>query len=434
MEDGAYRLTAFAGFFTLAGVAWLTGSRRSISWKTIGGSLLLIWALGVLVFLIPGSRSVLRWINDALVALLTAAKKGIVFLFGPLALGPGQTLPDGAKSIGFILGTQVLPAVILFSAFIAGLYYLKIMPAVVRFFGRIFYRSMNLSGAEAMAGSANIFVGIESSLTIRPYLKDLTRSELLTLLTCMMATVASTVLAVYVLALQGVFPQIAGHLVSASVISIPCAVLISKLSLPEEGIPQTQGQMPKEDSEGLSDPRNEKPANLMVALIEGGTQGVKMAVAIATLLIVVLGLEALVDLSLNQFPAVNGSPLSLTRIMGWITWPFVVLLGLRPEEWRLGAEILGSRFIETEVTAYFSLAAAQAANPAPFSIRSFASLSYALCGFVHIASMGIFVGGLSALVPSRVKDISVLGFRALWTSFLATLLTGCVAGVLFQGG
>ena len=255
----------------------------------------------------------------------------------------------------------------------------------------------------------------------------MTRSELLTLLTCMMATVASTVLAIYVLALQNVFPQIAGHLLSASVISIPAAILISKLSLPETEVPETGSDL----LENISPTDNETSAskgNLITALIDGGTQGVKMAVGIATLLIIVFGLEAIVDLVLGLVPF-DGT-LTLARILGWIAWPFTVLLGLRPEEWQTGAEILGARFIEGEVPAYFRLAAEQAGEVATFSARSLTALTYALCGFVHLASMGIFVGGLAALVPERAADLSILGLRALWTAFLATLLTGCVAGVL----
>jgi CNT family concentrative nucleoside transporter len=299
------------------------------------------------------------------------------------------------------------------------------MQTVVRFFARVFDRFLKLSGAESLAAAANIFVGIESSLTVRPYLKMMTRSELLTLLTCMMATVASTVLAVYVLALQNVFPQIAGHLLSASVISIPSAILISKLSLPETQVPVTGSDLLKKIS---SDETTAPTGNAITALIDGGAQGVKMAVGIATLLIVVLGLEAVVDLALGLVPM--GEALTLAKILGWIAWPFTVLLGLRPEEWQTGAQILGSRFIEGEVPAYFRLAAEQAGEVPAFSPRSLTALTYALCGFVHLASMGIFVGGLAALVPERVADLSILGLRALWTAFLATLLTGCVAGVL----
>jgi len=435
MEDWPYRVVAFAGFFIIAGIAWAVGSRARLNGKTLWGSLVLIWLMGGLTFWLPWSRAGMQWLNDVLVALLSASQKGNVFLFGPLALGPGQALPDGTASVGFVLAMQILPAVIFFSALVAGLYHLGIMQWVVRGFARIFYQVMGLSGAEALSASANIFVGVESGLTIQPYLQAMTRSELLTLLTCMMATVASTVLAIYVIALADVFPQIAGHLVSASIISIPCAILISKLSLPEDQTPETAGQLPEDREQPASREAHHPnpatpPSNLMMALIEGGGQGVKMAVSIATLLIVVLGLEAVADLLLAQFPQVLGAPLSITRLMGWLTWPFVILLGLRPEEWQLASEILGSRFVETEVAAYFTLAHAQAMTPPAFSLRSLTALTYALCGFVHLASMGIFVGGLAALIPTRVRDLSSLGLRALWTSFLATLLTGCVASVL----
>jgi CNT family concentrative nucleoside transporter len=426
-DDFIYRLIAFAGFCIFPCLAWLTGGCVRVDRKTMVGSLLLIWGIGILTFWLPWSRQLLSWLNDVLVAVLAASQKGTVFLFGPLALGPGQSLPDGTSSIGFILAVQILPSVIFFSALVSGLYYLNIMPRIVRFFARVFDRFLKLSGAESLSAAANIFVGIESSLTIRPYLKSMTRSELLTLLTCMMATVASTVMAVYVLALQNVFPQIAGHLLSASVISIPAAILISKLSLPETEVPETGSDL----LQNVSPPVNEsKTGNLITALIDGGTQGVKMAVGIATLLIIVFGLEAMADLVLGLVPFAGEGSLTLARILGWVAWPFTVLLGLRPEEWQVGAEILGSRFIEGEVPAYFRLAAEQAGEVATFSPRSLIVLTYALCGFVHLASMGIFVGGLAALVPERAADLSVLGLRALWTAFLATLLTGCVAGVL----
>jgi len=430
MDDRLYRVIAFAGFGAVALLAWMTGKRGPVNWKTIAGSFALAWVLGGLTFGLPWSRQALSWLNDVLIAVLNVYQKGNIFLFGPLAIGPGQTLADGTGSIGFVLAMQVLPAVIFFSAVVAGLYYLKIMPALVRGFAWLFYRVMGISGAEALSASSNIFVGIESSLTIRPYLEKLTRSELLTLLTCMMATVASTVMAVYVIALQAVFPEIAGHLVSASIISIPCAILISKLALPEDRHPETLGDLPAHadasDSTGVPTP----PANLMVALIDGGMQGVRMAVGIATLLIVFLGLEAVLDLALGLLPQIAGSPLSLHRILGWLAWPFTVCMGLRPEEWQTASQILGARFVETEVTAYFHLAAVQGAVPPALTPRSMTVLTYALCGFVHVASMGIFVGGLAALMPSRIQDVSRLGLWALWTAFLATVLTGCIAGVL----
>ena len=431
MDDGLYRFVAFAGFLIVGLLAWLTGRRGSVNWKTIGGSFMLAWVLGGLTFWFPWSRQALSGLNNILIALLNVYQKGNIFLFGPLAIGPGQTLPDGTASIGFVLAMQVLPAVIFFSAAVAGLYYLKVMPAIVRGFAWLFYRVMKISGAEALSASANIFVGIESSLIIRPHLAALTASELLTVLTCMMATVASTVMAIYVIALQGVFPEIAGHLVSASIISIPCAILISKLTLPEDQQPETLGDLPS-TVQDFDSPEKEvrTPSNLIAALIDGGMQGVQMAVGIAALLIVFLGLEAMVDLILGLLPQMGEAPLSLNRILSWAAWPFTVLMGLRPEEWQTASQVLGARFVDTEVAAYFQLAAVQGAVSTGLTPRSLTVMTYALCGFVHVASMGIFVGGLSALIPSRVQDISRLGFRALWTAFLATVLTGCIAGVL----
>lgn len=435
MEEWLYRLIAGIGFVTIAWLAWLTGKRTRLNWTTIGGSASLAWGLGILSFWFPGSRWFWSMINDLVVAVLTASQKGTVFLLGPLALGPGQTLQDGTVSIGFILAAQALPAVVFFAALMSGLYYVGAMQLIVRLFARLFYRTMGLSGAESLSGAANIFVGIEAGLIVRPYLAAMTQSELLLVLTCMMATVASTVMGIYVSALQQTVPQIAGHLISASIISIPCAVLISKLAFPEDGQPVTLGGVPSDPTDGTSAAASDSDTNLpasnfIVALIDGAGQGMKMAVGIAALLIVFLGVEALVDLALAQLPAMNGVPLSVTRILAWLTWPFAVLLGLRPEEWQIGADLLGSRFIETEVAAYFKLAAVQAASPPPLSPRSLTAITYALCGFVHVASMGIFVGGISALVPHRATDISLLGLRALWTAFLATLLTGCIAGSL----
>ncbi len=435
MEEWRYRLIAGIGFVTIAWLAWVTGRRSRLNWTTIGGSAVLAWGLGIVSFWFPGSRWLWSMINDLVVAVLTASQKGTVFLLGPLALGPGQTLQDGTVSIGFILAAQALPAVVFFAALMAGLYYVGAMQAIVGLFARLFYRTMGLSGAESLSGAANIFVGIEAGLIVRPYLAAMTQSELLLVLTCMMATVASTVMGIYVSALQHTVPQIAGHLISASIISIPCAVLISKLAFPEDGQPVTLGGVPSDptgqNSSSSSDSdANPPPSNLIVALIDGAGQGMKMAVGIAALLIVFLGLEALVDLALAQLPTIGGVSLSIARILAWLTWPFAVLLGLRPEEWQIGADLLGSRFIETEVAAYFKLAAVQSASSAPLSPRSLTTMTYALCGFVHVASMGIFVGGISALVPQRAKDISVLGLRALWTAYLTTLLTGCIAGVL----
>ena len=435
MDEITYRGVAFIGFFIISFIAWVTGNKDRLNKKTIAGSIFLAWSIGGLTFWLPWTRKALEWINTSLMSVLQASQKGSVFLFGPLAIGPGEFLSDGTQSIGFVLALQVLPSVIFFSAIISLLYYLNIIQTCVNGFAKFFHKSMALSGAESFSAAASIFFGIESSLTIRNYLDRMSQSELLTLITCMMATVASTVMAVYVVALREIFPQIAGHLISASIISIPCAVLISKLSIPEKESPITPGPVSndlKEESfsDNSIDINTQKPTNVIVVLMEGGALGVKLAISIATLLIIVLGLQEVVDLILKLMPKIYEQPISINRIFGWLVWPFTLLIGLKPEEWEMGSQILGSRFVETEVSAYFQLAGVQSVQTQAFSLRSFTALTYSLCGFVHFASLGIFVGGLTAIVPSRAKEISILGIRGLWTAFLATLLTGCIAGAL----
>ena len=435
MDEIAYRGVAFTGFFIISFIAWVTGNKGQINKKTIAGSIFLAWSIGGMTFWLPWTRKALEWINNVLMSVLQASQKGSIFLFGPLAIVPGEFLSDGTQSIGFVLALQVLPSVIFFSAIISLLYYLNVIQTCVKGFAKFFHKSMALSGAESFSAAASIFFGIESSLTIRNYLDRMSRSELLTLITCMMATVATTVMAVYVVALRNIFPQIAGHLISASIISIPCAVLISKLSLPENESPQTPGSVSNDITEeafsnNSIDINTKKPTNVMVVLMEGGALGVKLAISIATLLIIVLGLQEVVDLILKLIPKISGQPISINRIFGWLVWPFTLLIGLKPEEWEMGSQILGSRFVETEVSAYFQLAGVQSVQTQAFSLRSFTALTYSLCGFVHFASLGIFVGGLTAIVPSRAKEVSILGIRGLWTAFLATLLTGCIAGAL----
>ena len=435
MDEIAYRGVAFTGFFIISFIAWVTGNKGQINKKTIAGSIFLAWSIGGMTFWLPWTRKALEWINNVLMSVLQASQKGSIFLFGPLAIVPGEFLSDGTQSIGFVLALQVLPSVIFFSAIISLLYYLNVIQTCVKGFAKFFHKSMALSGAESFSAAASIFFGIESSLTIRNYLDRMSRSELLTLITCMMATVATTVMAVYVVALRNIFPQIAGHLISASIISIPCAVLISKLSLPENESPQTPGSVSNDITEeafsnNSIDINTKKPTNVMVVLMEGGALGVKLAISIATLLIIVLGIQEVLDLILKLLPTITGQPISINRVFGWLVWPFTLLIGLKPEEWEMGSQILGSRFVETEVSAYFQLADVQSVQTQAFSLRSFTALTYSLCGFVHFASLGIFVGGLTAIVPSRAKEVSILGIRGLWTAFLATLLTGCIAGAL----
>lgn len=419
-------LGSAAGAVALLAVAWFAGGcRRPVPWRTISGGSALLVLLGALVFLAPPARTALVAVNDVVVAVLTAGQAGARFLFGPLALNPGETSPGGEASIGFILAVQVLPAVVFFAALMTLLYHLRIMKPAVALFARLFRRTLGLSGAEALAGSANIFVGVESAMTVRPYLERMTRSELLTLLACGMSTVASTSMAIYVALLRGAFPLIAGHLASASVLSIPAAAMCAKLMLPESAIPETFGRVPRQDL-------GEHHSGAFAALAAGAWDGLKLAAGIATLLIAVLGMVGLADLVLARLPfRPGGVPLDLSAILGWLFTPLAWLLGLPAADVGDAGRVLGQRAVLTEVVAYRELAALAARDA--IAPRTVIVLSYALCGFAHVASVGIFVGGTAALAPSRRDDLAALGLRALVAATLATLLTGAIAGAFYHG-
>ncbi|MDE0213980.1 MAG: nucleoside permease nupX [Deltaproteobacteria bacterium] len=413
----------------MAFLAWAAGGfRRPVPWRTVltAGGLMLV--LGAVVFWIPWTRTALIWINDAVITILRAGNEGARFLFGPLALNPGETTAGGSPSIGFILAAQVFPAVVFFASLMAALYHLRILQPVVKLFAILFHRTMKLSGAESLAGSSNIFIGVESAMTVRPYLDRMTRSELLTLITCGMATVASTTLALYVLFLKDSFPLIAGHLVSASVMSIPAAALVSKLILPEGETPDTLGGVPPMAESG-------RKQNTMAALMDGSWEGLKLAAGIGTLLVAILGFVALIDYGLLKLTAplsdALAGPVDLRRILGWIFTPLAWLLGLAETDLTAAGRLLGGRAILTEVVAYQELG--RLAADGAISPRGILVLSYTLCGFAHVASMGIFIGGIGALAPARRGDLSALGLRALVGATLATLMTGAVAGFYYYG-
>ena len=416
-------LISLGGFFVFAAIAWLfSANRRKVNWKTIAWGMGLQLLFGLLIFRLPVTQLVFVWLNDAVIGLLNASKSGSAFLFGPLAAAPGEP-----GSIGFILLIQALPIAIFFSAFTAALYHLRVLQVLVRFCAKIFHRTMNISGAESLSSAANIFVGVEAALVVRPYLERMTRSELLTVLGAGMATVASTTLGIYVAFLQSSFPQIAGHLLSASVISIPAIVVMTKLLLPETETPETLNAIPPEDESARS-------RNLMSAIIAGAMDGVKLAAGISALLIAMLGLVSLVDKLLAWPSKWLGlvEPISLVKILSWIFYPLAALLGIASADLAEASRLLGERVILTEVVSYQDLAqmtaGGQLSDP-----RTVVILSYALCGFAHVASMAIFVGGTAALVPKRRDDLASLGLRALLAATLATLMTGCVAGI-FSGG
>lgn len=412
--------------------AWMfSANRKVINWRVIIWGTVIQLMFALFIFVVPAGAKVFLFINDALVKVIDVAGAGSKFIFGRLALPPGTTDEWGQESLGFIFAVQVLPQIIFFAALMAVLYYMGFMTWLVRIFAKIFTKLLRVSGAESLCASSNIFVGIESATTIRPYLEKMTLSELCTILTAGMATIASTVLAIYILILQKQFPTIAGHLVSASFLSAPAAIIMSKILYPETGKPETLGIEVR--------PYYEKESSLIEAVINGSTAGLKLAVGVVALLVAFLGLVALVDfiftgagMKLNVLIGTN-IDWSLKGLLGYIFYPFTLIIGVPPSDASEISKIIGERTIVTETKSYMDLAAVMAAGGLKDPRSAFLA-TYALCGFAHVASLAIFVGGTAALVPERTADLSAVGPRALLAATLACLMTAAVAGTFYGGG
>ncbi|MDY6781112.1 MAG: nucleoside transporter C-terminal domain-containing protein [Cyanobacteriota bacterium] len=462
-------IISFLGIFGLCAIAWLGSEERDIiPWKTIAWGIGLQLVLGAVVFVV-GSQ-VVEGINSLLNAVLDASEAGSRFLFGNWVVpqpgqivGPGpavrwisRTLGDPYVAIpgdriggdnfnaGYILAFRALPQVIFFSALVSLMYRLHLIQPVVRIFAKIFQRTMQISGAESLSGAANIFVGIESAIAVKPFLPAMTRSELCAILTSCFGSIASSVLGLYAGILRPTFPSITGHLVSASLMTIPACFVISKLLVPEVEEPETMGKIPEEVEEEV-----EEQPSPMDSLIVGALDGVKMAVGIAAVLIAILGVVELFNILLGTLSSgiislfggeaqqdsflVQFFSNALRNVMGMLFLPLTFLTGVAlnwNELWDASV-LIGSRLFETSIPPYLALAQMKAAGE--ISDRAMLIVSYVLCGFAHLASYGIFIGGLASLVPDRRGEVSSLGFKALWGATLATLMTGCVAG-LFDFG
>lgn len=424
-----YNLVSFVGIFVLIGVAWLLSTeKRNMNWRVIIWGILLQLFLALFIFIFPVGSKIFLFLNDMVIKVLDSSMAGAKFVFGRLALPPGQVNEAGEKSIGFILAFQAFPTIIFFSSLISILYYFNIIQWIIKGFAYAFTKLMRLSGAESLCTASNIFVGIESTLTIKPYLEKMTLSELCTILTAGMATVASNVLAIYIFSLQEQFPTIAAHLISASLLSAPAALVMSKIIIPESEKPETLGEH--------VEVHYEKETNVFESIINGANSGVKLIVGIVALLIAVLGLVALLDLILGalggKINALIGINInwSLKGLLGYLFYPFTLILGIPPSDATIIAQIIGERAVLTEVPAYQHLATIMSENLLKHP-RSAVIATYALCGFAHVASMAIFVGGIAALAPGKRQILAKVGFRALIASTLACLMTATVAGTFF---
>src|SRR3984893_5482668 len=412
------RFTGILGLLTMLGFAYIfSTNRRAIRLKTVAWGLGLQFVFAICVLRSDAGRIVFQKAGDVVTKLLSYAYAGSHFVFGDLAK-PGSQL--GYFAFG------VLPTVIFIAAFFAVLYHFGIMQIIIKIFAWVMTRVMGASGAESLNVAASIFMGqTEAPLTIRPFLPDLTRSELMTVMTSGMAHVSGGIMAAYIA--FGIDPK---HLLSAVIMTAPGTVLMAKMLVPETEIPRTACRVVMSQEELLA----EKSENLLGAVARGTTDGLNLALNIAAMLISFLALIALTNGILggvhNGFAhfGFNWFPSSLERILGFLFAPVAWVIGIPWHDCTTIGYLLGTRMVLNEVVA-FSLLGPQRAALDP---RSFTIATFALCGFANLSSIGIQIGGIGALAPERRADLARLGFRAMIAGTMANLMSASIAGMLIS--
>lgn len=420
---GWQRLMSLVGLFAMVGIAWLMSRhRRAVPWRAIGWGMGLQLLFGVLVLKTRAGLLIFSVLNDAVIALLEFTAKGTEFVFGDYV------------SERFTIALNVLPTIVFFSALMTILYYLGVMQKVVSAFAWIMRRTMRTSGPETLSVAANSFVGMtEAPLMIAPFIGAMTMSELMAVMTGGFATVAGGVLAAYVGMLKDVVPNIAGHLIAASVMSAPAALVIAKVMWPE-----TEKSDVSEEAVPVVE---QSDVNVIDAAARGASEGLKLALNVGAMLLVFIALIALANALLglpvdlyNGWAGLEGGaalePLTIQDILGWIFWPLAFLIGVPFAECTTVATLLGEKVVLTEFIAYLHLSEQLSAGAADLSPRTLVIVSYALCGFANFGSIGIQLGGIGGIAPERRHDLARLGLRAMFGGLLASLMTAAVAGML----
>lgn len=406
------------GLVALVGVAWLLSERRAaVPWRLVASGLVLQFALALLMLRVGPVATALERLNDLVLALQAATVSGTSFVFGFLGGGAAPfeiSYPQNA----FVLAFQGLPLILVVSALSALLFYWRVLPLVVRGFAWALRKTLGLGGAVGVAAAGNVFVGmIEAPLLIRPYLKELDRPALFLVMTAGMATIAGNMFVLYATILGPVLPDAAGSLLTASVISAPAAVAIAALLVP--------GRF-ADDGEELAD-MADAAGSSAEAIVNGTLSGVTLVISVAATLVVAVALVALANQLIGLLPEVGGAALSLQRLLGWALAPVAWLLGIPWSEAVLAGELMGTKIVLNELVAYLEMAALPADSLSP---QSRLILTYGLCGFANLGSLGILLGGLGAMVPERRSEIVALGPKSLLAGTLACFMTGAVAGLV----
>jgi concentrative nucleoside transporter, CNT family len=421
------------GIFAFVAIAWaLSSNRRAVPWSLVGIGILLQISFGVLVLHVEVIRAAVDAVGMFFVKILDFNEAGARFLFGSLV--------DSTQSWGFLFAFKVLPTIIFFSALTSLLFYLGILQRIVYAFAWLMSKTMQLSGAESLSASANIFLGqTEAPLMIKPYLAVMTRSELLAVMVGGLATIAGAVMVAYITMLGGDDLEsrrlFAKHLITASVMSAPAALLTAKILLPET----------EEVNRNLEVPRGKIGSNALEALANGTTDGLRLAINVAAMLLVFTAMVAFVNwilsAGLGGWTGLNSSiagatdgrytELSLQFILGVAFAPLAWLMGIDFGQLMLAGQVIGEKTILNEFYAYGTLSTLKSSG-ALADVRAQVILTYALCGFSNVTSIGILIGGIGALAPERRGTLAQLGVRALIGGSIACFLTACVAGMLIR--
>ena len=407
------RFIGILGIFVILGIAYLmSNNKKNIDTRLVIWGLGLQLLFGIFILVTPFGKPIFSWFDKLIKKLLSFSNDGSEFLFASFI--------DGKMHPAVInFAFSVLPTVIFFSALMAVLYHIGLMQKVIRLVAVIMQKTMKTSGPETTSISANIFVGqTEAPLVIKPFVSKMTKSELMAVMTGGFATVAGGVMAIYVGMLENI-PGIAGHLMAASIMSAPAALVIAKIMYPE-----SEKINSYEEFDQLSSNLNEPvEGNVLESLGNGATDGLKLAANIAAMLIAFVALISLSNYILSIFET------SLEDIFGYIFMPLAFLMGAPWSESHILGSLLGQKIVLTELIAYMNLADIQAGSN-PVSDKTAILASYALCGFANFASIGIQLGGIGSIAPERKKDLAKLVTKAMFGGALASWLTATIAGIL----
>lgn len=414
-------------------------NRSHIDFISLLKGLLFQFVLAVLLLKVPFIQSFLSSLNESVLQLQKATQAGTSLVFGYLGGGP---LPFEEKSPGmsFILGLQALPMILIFSALSALLYYWRVLPVIIGCFAWLLGKILNVSGATSFASIATVFVGIvEAPLLIRPYLAGLSRSELFVVMSTGMSTISGTVLVIYASFLQSSVPNVVTHLIIASLISAPGAIVLSLVAIPKIPLhesPSSGSEAQEFKNHGLktyimtliqSTDKHRKYQSTMDAISDGTFQGMRLLASVIAMLIVLVALVSLGNSILEFLPYLDGSALTIQRVIGWVMQPFSWTLGIEWKDTQIAGQLMGTKLVLNEFIAYLDLSQLK---PNAMSEHSRVLMTYLLCGFANFGSLGIIIAGIGSMAPDRQREIVQMGAKSLLIGTLSTCLSGAMIAVL----